>query len=413
MLVRFGKLQGIAVLLSALFLLLGSSVVAEAEPRETLKAAFVRDGDLWIRSGGTERRLTEGKQVSRPQWSFDGEWIAYQEGEETPNLKLWHVTSGNSLAVFAEGLADFQWSPDRNELAYTADRKLNTVRPDREAGSKTVAEGIGSFSWLPEGSGFIASSAVSLLPDGWERVRILKIPLAGEAETLYTLPQASDDFFAVGTSGFKYSPSGKWIAFLATPTASLSADGNYLCLLSSDGTSFHAVDQMLNRGEWFQWANREDTLAYIAGVGREVSRNKVLKTVRIPASGKPASYTPKGFVDQGFAWAGADRIIASRAKEYEGEDGIDSWPLPKLVEIRLQGNRASSVTEPPQGYGDFAPQFFPREQRLVWVRSNRNQADALISGRGGKHPSVWIKNIGSGRQYYGYGNWGEVLSVYG
>ncbi len=413
MLLRVWKLQGMA-LLALSILLGGSSAHAAPGPKGTLKAAFIRGGDLWVKSGrGEERQLTREGKAHQPKGSFDGEWIAYLEGDDQPEFRLRHVPTGQSRTVTAEGVGVFQWSPGRNELAYTAGTKLYTVRAESSEAPKEIADGIGNFSWLPDGKGFISSSAARLLPEGWERVRILEISPAGEMKTLFTLPKASDDFFVVGTSGFKYSPSGKWIAFVGTPTASLSADGNYLCLLSSDGTSFHSVDQMLNRKDWFQWADRKDTLAYIAGVGREAYRNKVLKTLRIPASGKPVSHTPKGFADQGFAWKGADRIVASRAKEYSGEGGSENRPLPKLVEIRLQGKRSVSLTEPPQGYGDFAPQFFPREQRLVWARSDRKQADAWAAGRGGRSPSVWIKNVDPPSDYYGYGNWEEVLAVLG
>ncbi|MFB9274769.1 translocation protein TolB [Cohnella cellulosilytica] len=412
MLLRVWKLQGLTLVLS--LLLFGSSALAAPVSKDTLNAAFVRDGNLWIKSGyGEERQLTREGKALRPKWSFDGEWIAYLEGENQPELKLWNVPTGRSRTVNAGGVELYQWSPERNELAYTANGKLYAVRAESSEAPKEIADGIGSFSWMPDGKRFIASSAARLLSEGWERVRILEISPEGATKTLFTLPPASDDFFVVGASAFKYSPSGKWIAFLATPTASLSADANYLCLLSSDGTSFHAVDQMLNRPDWIQWSGREDTLAYIAGVGREAARDKVLKTLRIPASGKPISHTPKGFVDQGLTWEGADRIVASRAKEYAGEGGSKSWPLPKLVEIRLQGGRSRSVTEPPRDYGDFAPQFFPREQRLVWVRSDRERADALMAGRGGKGPSVWIKQIDRATDYYGYGDWAEVLAVHG
>jgi len=411
MAIRTWTSRALFIALATLLALSGRSATATASPKDALKAAFVRGGDLWIKSGGGEKRLTEGESIRYPKWSFDGEWLAYLKGKESPELRILHLPTGQSRLVSAEGGEGFSWSPERNELAYRVDQKLYTIRADKPDSSKLTAEGIGNFSWMPDGKGFIASSAARLLPEGWERVRILEVPLAGEAKTLHTLPKASDDFFAVGTSGFKYSPSLKWIAFLATPTASLSADGNYLCLLSADGASFYSVDQMLNHENWFQWADRKDTLGYISGVGREAYSNKRLRTLRIPASGKPETHTPKGFADQSFAWEEDGRIAASRAKEHKGD--ISERPLPKLVEVRLQGKRTVSMTEPPQGYGDFSPRFSPREQRLVWVRSNTNQADVLVAGSGGKQPSVWIKNIDLGTNDYGYWNWDEVLAVYG
>ncbi|RED52729.1 hypothetical protein [Cohnella phaseoli] len=412
MFTRAWRQKGRLVALVVLLLLSLQPALAAASPKNALKAAFVREGSLWLKSGGNgERRLLQGPEIRYPKWSFDGEWIAYLQGGEKPELRLLHVSTGQHRLVAAGAGEDFSWSPVRNELAYRLDEKLYTVRADKPDAPRETAAGIGSFSWLPDGKGFIASTAARMVNEKWERVRILKIPLEGQVQTLYTLPEMSDQFFAVGTSGFKYSPSGKWIAFLAKPTASLSADGNYLCLLSADGASFYQIDEMLNHADWFQWADRSDTLAFISGVGREAYSNKVLRTLRIPANGKPKTHTPKGYADRGFAWEEDGRLAVSRAKEYSGE-GTDR-PLPRLVEVRLQSNKSVGMTEPPQGFGDFSPQFFPREQSLVWVRTNGKQADVLTAGKTGKPSSVWIKNLDLGTDYYGYWNWDEVLAVHG
>jgi len=405
--------------LALLLFLSGTSVpAAAANPKETLKAAFVRGGDLWIKIGDQEKRLTNSEDARLPKWSADGEWIAYAAGEEERELKIASVTTGGSRTVSTEADAGYLWSPDRNELAFTVDRTLYAVRPERPESPTEIAQGVGDFSWLPDGKGFIASLAAELLPEGWTPVKIVEIPWKGhgspgKARTLRTLPKASDDFFAVGTSKFKFSASGKWIAFLATPTASLSADANYLCILSADGSVFHSVDQMVRNEDWFKWADRGDTLAYVSGVGREAYRNKRLKTIRIPAKGKQAVYTPPGYSDQGLTWEGVRRIVVSRAAEPAKEDGgIDNRPLPKLAEIELPGGRARTIANPPSGYGDFSPQFWPLEARLVWIRSDRSRADAMKSGRGGKQPSVWIKSIDLGSNFYGQWNWNEVFAVH-
>jgi hypothetical protein len=40
------------------------------------KAAFIRNQNLWVESGGQERQLTEGDKAHKPLWSADGQWIA-------------------------------------------------------------------------------------------------------------------------------------------------------------------------------------------------------------------------------------------------------------------------------------------------------------------------------------------------
>ncbi|MFX4347597.1 hypothetical protein ABTA29_20720, partial [Acinetobacter baumannii] len=79
-----------------------------------LKAAFVRQGDIWLQSGEQERRLTEGEQAHRPLWSPDGQWLAYTSGERT--IRLLHVASGQRIEV--GGGVNYQWSPVANLLAF-------------------------------------------------------------------------------------------------------------------------------------------------------------------------------------------------------------------------------------------------------------------------------------------------------
>lgn len=409
------KKYGVLLTTLTLLLMLGNPTCASAKPKDSLKAAFVRGGDLWIKSGDNEQQLTKGEAVRKPKWSFDGEWIAYTRGEGQQELRVWNVQTGKSQLVSQVGGGNFQWSPDHSRLAFMVEQKLYWINADKPGELTEVAQQVSNYAWLPNGKRFILSTASELLPSGeWTPVRIQEIPLTGATEqnpakTLHVLPKPSGDFFAVGTSLFKFSPSGKWIAFLATPTASLSADSNTLCILSSDGTSFNQVDQMANNDEWFKWSNRGDRLAYIGGVGREATSNKQLKVLQIPANGKPVSYTPAGYVDQGFTWQGEQHIVVSRAKESKGANGVAPRPLPKLVEIKLQGQRYKPVTEPPAKFGDFSPQFLDRLQQLTWVRSDRAIADVLVSGRGGKHPSVWIKNIDLGANFYEQWRWSDVL----
>jgi hypothetical protein len=47
-----------------------------------LKAAFVRDHQLWIKERNQELQVTKDKYVYSPQWSYDGRFIAYIDGDE-------------------------------------------------------------------------------------------------------------------------------------------------------------------------------------------------------------------------------------------------------------------------------------------------------------------------------------------
>lgn len=401
--------------LVALFLTIGNRMIQAAPPVESLKAAFVRNGDLWLKIGIIEHQLTKGEFVRNPKWSYDGQWIAYTTGREEQSLRLWHVPSEQSQLVSPTHGEGYEWAPLNNKLAFLLNQQLSVVEPKEPTRIIAVAEGIGNFSWLPDGSGFLASTQSILLPDGWTPIRIVTIPVLGvmdpsQIHTLYVLPKASEDFFAVTTSIFKWSPTRRWIAFLANPTASLSADSNFLCILSADGTTFRQIDLMANNSQWFNWSDKGDKLAYIGGVGREASSNKQLKVVDIPA-GKSTTYTPSGYVDQSFTWQGSSHLVASRATEANGSSEPASRPFPYLVQMKLGSIRSKPITEKSSAIGDFNPISLPSKQ-LAWVRSDRTTTNVIVADAGGKNSFVYIPNIDLGTNFYEQWRWSDVLSFY-
>ena len=54
----------------------------------------------------------------------------------------------------------------------------------------------------------------------------------------------------------------------ASPTASLAMDSNTLCVISSKGTHFRTLGNMLWFKDWMKWAPSANQLAYISGEGR-------------------------------------------------------------------------------------------------------------------------------------------------
>ncbi|KRF13368.1 TolB family protein [Paenibacillus sp. Soil787] len=405
----------ILAVLTVLLIITNSTTIYAEKPTELLIAAFVRNGELWIKVGDNERQQTRGAYILNPKWSYDGQWIAYTKGEHEQELWLLQVQTGRSHLAAHEGGRNFQWQPNRNSLAFLTAQQLNWIDSDELAKPEKIADGIGNYSWCPDGSGFIVSMAAKLSNDGWTPVRIMKIPLTADADPnlftmLYTLPKQSDDFFAVDTSIFKWSANRRWIAFLAKPTASLSADGNTLCILSADGSVFKTLDQMVNNEMWFEWASKDEMLAYIEGVGREATTNKHLKVLRIP-DGKSVSYTPKGYVEQSFTWRGLQNIVTSRSKEAEWSIDPAKRQFPYLVNVKLKSHQQKLITQPSDTYGDFNPISLPSHQ-LAWIRSNRSKSNVLVAGPHGTKAEIWIENIDLGANYYEQRNWNTVLSFF-
>lgn len=77
--------MAVRILLLILFVSLHFSTGACAEV--PLKAAFIRDHQLWMKEGDKEIQLTTGRVVSSPQWSKDGQFIAYLAGDEIGEKK--------------------------------------------------------------------------------------------------------------------------------------------------------------------------------------------------------------------------------------------------------------------------------------------------------------------------------------
>lgn len=397
--------------------------------QDALTAAFVRDGSLWIKSDKHELLAVRGQHVRNPTWSQDGKWIAFTQGENQDALWLFDTERGTGHFV-AQGTirgANLQWSPTRSLLAYQVGEQIMVVDPTHSLKPREAAPGIqvGSFSWLPDGRGFIASTASELLPGGsWKPVIIVSIPLAdkqaGPVQTLYTFPVPNEELLVVDTSRFEWSADGQWVAFLAKPTASLSADSNKLAVLSADGKQLRLVDDMAGNEQWFAWSPgtaepgqgpAKPMLAYIGGVGREATSNKQLRIVEIP-DGKPVAYTPAGQVDQGFTWQDNAHIIVQRAAEAPAwpEDPA-ARPLPVLYRLAVgaPGEQGERLVRPSQIFGAYSPQWL-HTQQLGWIRSDRKaRADAIIAEANGSDPDVWIEGLDLGENYYEQWDWDAVI----
>ncbi|MEF3303694.1 TolB family protein [Paenibacillus sp. GYB003] len=405
----------LAVLLSVLP---GGETHAEPARDRALQAAFIRGGELWMkRDGADERQLTNGANARAPKWSADGRFVAYAGGDNGTDLWVYSLESGRAFSV-AGGAAQYEWSPDRNRLAFVIDAVLNVADIERGGAKpfRNVTGGVGSYSWLPDGNGFLVSSPAELLPSGWSRVRLFVVPAdAGmdpaKAKPFFTLPAQSDSFFAVTTSSFKWSPDRKWISFLAIPTASLSADSDTLCVLSADGKTFRTVAVMIRRNEWQRWAPSRNLLGYIEGEGRFAIQNKQLQVKEFPVI-RRVPYTPKGYADRDFVWENDRFIVVSRSKEAEWSNDPAARPLPALVRVDVHNNDRKQLTYPPEGSGDFDPASLERGKKLAWVRTDRTRAAVWLAGADGADARPYISAVDMADSYYEAYDWGDVIAWY-
>lgn len=231
-----------------------------------------------------------------------------------------------------------------------------------------------------------------------------------------TAKPSSPALLGVTTTGFKFSPDARWIAFVLVPTASWSMDTDVLCVMRRDGHGFHPLAEVLGHNEdWFTWAPDYDQLAFIEGGGRTGFRDKRLGTAWI--SSKPAklvqTWTPKGFAEGSFDWLSSVSIITSRMHEIAGFPAVSQRPLPSLYRVGLaSGLPYRLFTDAPPGFGDFFPHYLAAHQLITWVRSNREHGDVWVAGRDGSRKHLWLQDIDPGSWYYEQWDWRRTLAWY-
>lgn len=400
------------ILLLAFLIFSFLPVAASADPKENLKAAFVRDDHLWTKIKDIEIKITDTGYVRYPKWSFDGSWIAYLKGAkegDIMDLWLYNIKNNRHFKVKENVGANFQWAPNENSIGFQAAKNLFILHT-RQLGLFTpIAKNIENFSWLPSGKGLLISTKKS--PELHSDIILSKVILRKKempaVNDFYTIKIGENEIYA-STSEFKWSNNKKSISFLLIPTASLSADGNTLCVLSANGKTFQKIDEMLNESAWFQWAPYNALLGYVSGVGREATINKKLKVLTVPSM-KNVNHTPRGFVDRDLTWQNNRTIIVSRSIE-NGSGDFGEGALPSLYKISLTDNKQTQITVPSEKDGDFRPEIV--KNNLIWIRTDRKNADVMISPTYKSGEKIWIKNINFGSSYYEKWSWDEVFSLY-
>ncbi|WP_102346085.1 PD40 domain-containing protein [Bacillus sp. Marseille-P3661] len=405
----------------------GIPLAAEDQTKQ-LKAAFIKEDNLWIKVEDNEKKITDGEFVRFPKWSNDGTWIAYLKGEKNADFpinegELWLYDTQKDIhtKVATHIMSNFQWAPNENKIGFQSTPSPNESGFESAGrlfmadvrditNNQHIASKISNFSWLPDGKGFILSSKIDDQVDA--NIVVSKIILDPSTENflpihVHTIPVEKDEFI-ISTSGFKWSNDGQWVAFLLNPTASLSADSNILGVLSQDGKVFKKFSGMLDDEEWFQWAPTQALLGTINGEGREAISNKQLKIYNL-LQDTTEIYTPLGFVDRDLTWVNDHQIITSRSAETIWMD-VEERPLPSLVKTDLNMKKHTNLTSPSPKEGDFRPQYI--DDHLIWIRTDRETADVWVTNLDSTKPKKWITNINLGSYYYEKWNWDEVLSLW-
>ena len=198
-----------------------------------------KNSDIWLVSarGGTPVRLTSSpKADGQPEWSRDGQTIAFISArEEKP--QLWRISAfggeAEKLSDSKSGVVAFQWSPDGKRIAYVAPRVPTSEEEtkQKEKDDAQVVDKDFQFTrlWILELDSLTAREVVSgefmvgdpqWSPDGTRiAYTVTPTPKAddGRYADVYVLTVASGDrkklFEGEGPDGSpRWSPDGSQIA---------------------------------------------------------------------------------------------------------------------------------------------------------------------------------------------------------
>lgn len=346
------------------------------------KLAFVREGRLHILDGYTDtlRSVARAEPALSPQWSADGQWISFRQGEA---FRIANPATGEILEspALPADVAGFAWAPSGSALAvivatggmggYELRLLQNPGKPDYTVLARRDAP-FGGLTWSPDGQ---QTAYVATLPftDVTARDDVLEVvPAAGgEPVRWYTAVNA-------GIQPAGWSPDGQRLLFWLRPGHCLScaADGLPLQSLARGAREPVALPVTLMPTAWLSWRPGTGELLMVRGGGRPVWDEKSL-TLCDAKTGKCRDLPqPERSVSLDPAWSpDGERMAFVRAERRPGEWGFPSPDAVKpWVESRTLwiANAGGSEMRPltAAGTGVYSPAWASDGRHLLYVKDD-------------------------------------------
>jgi hypothetical protein len=214
----------------------------------------------------TTELLTREQGTFLPQWSFDGQYLAYSIHSPTPSdtppetyIQIVHMDSGTVSEIHLEGLSGLDWSPDGPRVlidawvppedgygfdeytVYTGDILCDETTHQCHLSDIVEVPNVGRYpAWMP-GTQQIVSVVNRYSDEGSEQVLLI-------TNTEGIVIQEFTDPYTAAASWPQGSIDGRYVGFRAS--------GGELIILDLDDLSLHALTDLADSNFevlYFQW----------------------------------------------------------------------------------------------------------------------------------------------------------------
>ena len=361
------------------------------------------------------------KNVSDPQLSPDGKWVAYtvsvpslQDNRNVSRVWVVEVATGKTRQVTNGPGSDRQprWSPDGKTLAFISTREsgaqvwLLPIAGGDAHKLSSLAEGASDPLWLPDGSGLLVVSDIKwpanqeiderngqyptdariwtgLMWRHWDdfragkRQHLFRVDVATGKET--DLAPVDHDVPAIATSGdgdVTVSPDGKDI-LVAMHGDSTVADNTNVDIYAIDGPNLHQLGKNpgADNTPRFSPDNRWTSFLSMERAGFEADRVRLMVADRSTGMGPVVDATAGWTLSVGsYTWCPNSKCVYAVVEE-RGRDNIYRIDIPSFKRTRV-------IT----GGVNTGVQIAPDNKTLVYLhQTNTAPAEVWVSGRALTH----------------------------
>lgn len=257
-------------------------------------------------AGGAPALLWRGRGASSPQWSHDGQWIAFVVHTGARDVLWTERADGKYRRVVARAAwLAFMWSPTSDTLAVSAAGAGLRIYPVQGRSFAVLAPSyvVSSFAWSSTGSSLAVSvPADPAVPTTSEQVLVLSA-YGGSARPPRVAWTGPPD---QGVIIHSWWPDDQGVVLWLNPGYSGSAPLKGLKLYSlalAGPASLRYLATTVVYFPWVVWSPGGDRLAVVQGGGEPPWSNKSIAVCRIPSGLCSTLPQPRGTVSISPAWS--------------------------------------------------------------------------------------------------------------